>query len=211
VVIESAVSPENRKLLVELAATAPPGCFVEVGVYKGGSAYDLYQVAQKQGRKLHLFDSFRGMPVFTNGLDAFKIGTFMVDRDTPSKLKLLMPEAELHQGIYPHTHPNDLTEIAFIHCDCDQYLSYKAVIEHMWPLVVPGGMMLFDDYPYLGGAKKAVEEAFSQDELIKNGEHFYVKKGAIAPAVKMIKPRTKDPFIEERDTPVVTDVDPHLE
>lgn len=176
---QSAVSEQNLKDLVALAKTAPEGAFVEVGVWQGGSAYELYQVTEAQGRTLHLFDSFRGMPVFTPGLDSFRLGTFMVDRGYVTELKALLPNAVIYAGTYPGTHPSDMPAVAFIHCDCDQYDSYKAVIEHMWPCVVPGGMMLFDDYPYLPGAKKAVDEAFSQSELIKHGEHFYVQKPSL--------------------------------
>jgi hypothetical protein len=46
----------------------------------------------------------------------------------------------------------------------------------MWPNVVAGGMMLFDDYPYLAGAKKAVDESFLPGELHVHGEHFFVLK-----------------------------------
>jgi hypothetical protein len=46
----------------------------------------------------------------------------------------------------------------------------------MWPLVVSGGILLFDDYPYLAGAKKAVEENFSIDELKTCAQRYYVVK-----------------------------------
>ena len=163
--------------MVALAETAPLGAFCEIGVYHGGSAWQLYQVTQKQGRDLHLFDTFTGTPVFTEGLDRHLVDGEFADLFAPDHIKRHMPAAKLHIGIYPTTHPEDLKDIAFIHCDCDQYLSYRAVIDTMWPLVVLGGMLLFDDYPYLGGAKKAVEETFSRNELYKCGEHFYVIKG----------------------------------
>lgn len=174
--LPSEVSEVNLKLLVDLASSAPKGPIVEVGVYKGGSAQRLYEVCEAQQRQLHLFDTFKGMPVYSQGVDHFPIGSFNVNNDTPAQLQLLMPKALLHIGFYPATHPRDLKDIAFIHCDCDQYLSYKSVIVHLWPLVVPGGMMLFDDYPYLAGAKLAVHEAFKESELLPCGEHFYVTK-----------------------------------
>ena len=173
---KSAVSDQNLMDLVALASTAPEGCFVEIGVWQGGSAYELYQVAEAQGRELHLFDTFAGMPVVTPGLDTFVRGSFAVEPGTAAKLQRLLPKATLHVGTYPATHPADLHNVAFIHCDCDQYISYRAVIDVMWPLVVPGGMMLFDDYPYLLGAKKAVEESFQIGELHECGEHFFVIK-----------------------------------
>lgn len=178
--VQSAVSESNLDDLVRLALTAPPGPIAEVGVWQGGSALRLYhEVCIPQGRTLHLFDSWRGMPVHTNGLDSFRLGSFAVDRDVVNRLREWMPLAQFHQGTYPSTHPADLADIAFIHCDCDQYLSYRAVIDNMWPLVVPDGMMLFDDFPYLAGAKLAVDETFLVDELFQNGEHFYVKKPSL--------------------------------
>ena len=89
-----------------------------------------------------------------------------------------MPRAELHIGVYPETHPAGLRDLAFVHCDCDQYLSYRAVIDRMWSLVVPGGFLLFDDYPYLKGAKRAVEESFEPAALQKAGQRFFVQKAA---------------------------------
>lgn len=45
--------PELKRLR-EVAEAAPPGCFVEVGVYKGRSA----RVLASYGRKLYLYDNF---------------------------------------------------------------------------------------------------------------------------------------------------------
>src|SRR5579872_6073945 len=39
-----------------------PGVLVECGTYKGGSAANLSLVAALTGRRMHLFDSFRGLP-----------------------------------------------------------------------------------------------------------------------------------------------------
>lgn len=174
--LPSIIAKYNLDALRTLAQTSPLGCFVEVGVFHGGSAWELYKVAMMQGRDLHLFDTFTGTPFYTDGLDKHKIDDEFADADAPSHIRDIMPLAELHIGIYPKTHPADLANVAFIHCDCDQYLSYRAVIDTMWPLVVPGGMMLFDDYPYLAGAKKAVEESFAIGELRPCGQHFYVIK-----------------------------------
>ena len=42
------------QILERLASEAPPGAFVEVGVYRGGSARRLWRVAQAQGRALFM-------------------------------------------------------------------------------------------------------------------------------------------------------------
>ena len=176
-VIESIVAPQQLRAMADLALTAPPGAIAEVGVYKGGSAAYLYEVAQKQDRELHLFDTFTGTPVSIEGLDKHKVNDeFRPPADTELRLRDLLPLAFIYPGVYPGTHPEDLPPLAFIHVDCDQYDSYKAVIKYMWPLVVPGGMMIFDDYPYLAGAKKAVEEHFAAHELKKCHTRYYVVK-----------------------------------
>src|ERR1700730_12780250 len=152
--LESIVSLPQLAAMRSLCQTVPKGSFVEVGVFHGGSAYELYKVALQQGRELHLFDTFTGTPFYTEGLDRHRIDSEFADTSAPDHIREMMPEAKLHIGIYPETHPEDLADIAFIHCDCDQYLSYRAVIDKLWPLVVRHGVMLFDDYPYLAGAKK---------------------------------------------------------
>jgi hypothetical protein len=172
----SIIGKAQLEAMVKLARTAPAGDFAEVGVFHGGSAYLLYQVALAQGRDLHLFDTFTGTPFFVEGLDRHQIDREFADENAPERIRQLMPVAKLYVGIYPDTHPEDLSRLAFVHCDCDQYDSYRAVIDGMWPLVVPGGFMLFDDYPYLAGAKRAVEETFAVADLQSAGQRYYVIK-----------------------------------
>jgi hypothetical protein len=161
--------------IIRLATASPPGgAFVEVGVYQGGSAYELWLIAQKQRRAVHLFDTFVGMP-FCGPLDRHPIGDFG-DVDLAS-IRDAMPTARFHVGVYPDTHPADLGPLSFIHCDCDQYASYRAVIDMLYPLLMPGGILLFDDYPYLPGAKQAVEESFALWQLRDTGNcRYYVVK-----------------------------------
>ena len=174
--LPSIIAQSNIDEMLKLVRNLPAGSICEIGVFHGGSASHLYQVAQEQGRELHLFDTFSGTPYHIEQLDKHKIDSEFAAPEAPEKIRQMMPEAKLHIGIYPETHPVGLKDIAFIHCDCDQYLSYIAVIRHMWPLVVPNGVLLFDDYPYLGGAKKAVEENFHQIDLQKCGGRYYVVK-----------------------------------
>lgn len=174
--LASIIAPYQLDAMMDLAEGTPPGAFVEVGVYHGGSAYRLYEVALRQQRELHLFDTFTGTPVFTEGLDKHKIDDEFADPYAEKAIRYLMPLAQLHVGIYPETHPDDLGPIAFIHCDCDQYLSYMAVISRLWPLVVADGAMLFDDYPYLGGAQRAVDENFPAPSLRRCAGRYYVVK-----------------------------------
>jgi O-methyltransferase len=174
--LPSIVAPSQLDKMCRLAEGLPPGDFVEVGVFNGGSAQMLYAVALRQARDLHLFDTFTGTPVYTEGLDRHEVDDEFAAPKAEANIAALMPFAHIHVGIYPNTHPPTLKDIAFIHCDCDQYLSYRAVIDNLWPLVVPDGILLFDDYPYLAGAKRAVEESFDEDELELCGSRYFVRK-----------------------------------
>jgi O-methyltransferase len=176
--LPSIVAPGQIEALVGLAASTPQGCFVEVGVYMGGTASYLYQIALSQHRDLYLFDTFKGTPFCVEGLDRHRIDKEFASESTPMLIEQFMPEAKVYIGVYPETHPIELKDIAFVHCDCDQYESYRAVIEHLWPLVIDGGVLYFDDYPYLAGAKKAVEEKFTIGSIRPCGARYFVLKGA---------------------------------
>jgi O-methyltransferase len=150
--------------LKELAARTPRGgAFVEVGVYQGGSAAVLHDLALEQGRTLYLFDTFSGMPL-QGPLDRHKVGEFA---DTSVELVgNLCPTAVICAGVFP----DSLIEtgpIAFVHADADQYESTRAICEHLAPRMVRNGVMLFDDYPFLEGCVAAVNEAFADDPGIQ--------------------------------------------
>jgi hypothetical protein len=175
--LSSLVPPAQLEAMGALARKTPPGAFAEIGVYRGGSAKVLYDIAQEQDRELHLFDTFKGIPFQTPGLDRHEVGNFAVEPGFEHVLREALPLAWIYVGTYPETHGDDLPPMAFVHVDCDQYTSYKAALTLMWPLLVPGGIMLFDDYPYLGGAKKAVEEHFAPSDLGLCLQRYYVTKG----------------------------------
>ena len=155
---ESAVHQKAITSLVELATGTPAGAFAEVGVYKGGSAWHLAQIATAQHRELHLFDTFKGIPEEGPEDTNFRVGDFA--DTTEAAVRAAVPGAMFHVGQFPDTMPMDMPPLAFVHCDCDQYRSTGAVIAMMRPLMVVGGVMLFDDTDHLPGAIQAVTEAF---------------------------------------------------
>lgn len=141
----------------EVSAETPPGCFVEVGVYKGGTAWHLAEVAREQGREIHLFDTFNGIPCALPE-DNHVVGDF-ADTDVDAVMAAI-PDAVFHVGVFPLTMPAVFPDIAFVHVDCDQYETARAVIDLMSPLMVKGGVMHFDDYGCTWGVTKAVDETF---------------------------------------------------
>jgi len=138
-----------------LAAATPPGVFIEFGVYQGGSARALADVAEAQGRALHLFDTFTGIP-FAHPGDGHAVGDF-ADTDEAA-VRALIPAAVFHVGTFPQTMPPGLPGIAFAHIDADQYQSIADAIDRFGPLMVPGSVMWFDDCGSLQSADRAVLE-----------------------------------------------------
>jgi len=155
--LQSLIDEEWLNEMALMASRTPCGSFVEVGVYKGGSAQYLYRVAQEQKRTLHLFDTFTGIPCRGN-LDRHQVGDFS-DVDI-NELKTAMPGAIFHIGIFPQTMTDAVTDIAFIHADVDQYDSQKAINKMLVPRLVKGGIMIIDDYFLLRGIHQAIDEDF---------------------------------------------------
>jgi O-methyltransferase len=145
--------------LIREARGCPAGAFAELGVYKGGVAWHLAGVAREQGRALWLFDTFSGIP-FADPIDVHKPGDF---GDTSREaVALAIPDAVIVAGVFPESAAAlDLPGFAFVHVDADQYRSVRAACERFAPLMVPGGVMWFDDYGCLDGATRAVDEAFA--------------------------------------------------
>lgn len=157
--LHSEIAADTISELAETARAAPPGDLVEVGVYKGGSASALAEVAKEQKRRLFLFDTFTGIPIADASVDRHKVGDFS---DTSLEdVRAAIPEAIFKPGIFPGTMTDDVGPIGLAHVDCDQYASVQACCTALAPRMVEGGVMVFDDYDVLPGAKRAVDEAFA--------------------------------------------------
>lgn len=168
--LTSLIADHDLNTMCRLAEESPPGCFVELGVYKGGSALRLYDVAERQGRVLHLFDTFVGHTLADAAFDAITEhpnGRFS-EAIRPEELQAMLPNAVIHIGTFPETLTDELREIAFVHSDMDIYLPTRAACELLPPRMVAGGVMLFDDYFHgeCPGVKRAVDEIFPNAETI---------------------------------------------
>lgn len=143
----SLLGREKTEFLLSLLEVAPiKGVFIEVGVFNGGS---LMEIARKVApRKVYGFDTFEGMPANTYYEDEFhKPGEFSaVLEDVKTYLKDFS-NVELVKGIFPTTE-NVLSnqEIAFAHLDMDHWRGTLAALNFIWPRLVSGGVVLFDDY-----------------------------------------------------------------
>jgi O-methyltransferase len=53
------------------------------------------------------------------------------------------------------------SEIALLRLDTDWYGSTRHELEHLYPRLVSGGVLIVDDYGHYAGARQAVDEYFA--------------------------------------------------
>jgi O-methyltransferase len=169
-------------------ATRLDGGFVECGVFRGGTALLAALVLKDRAARgpLHLFDSFAGMPPTTAGVDRHRAGDFSTTSlEAVKKLLADFPNVVFHPGFIPGTFAGvDLPRIAWAHVDVDIYQSVKDCIAWIYPRLVPGGFMIFDDYgfPSCAGERRAVDEAFvalpESPICLPTGQCLVIKLGA---------------------------------
>jgi O-methyltransferase len=78
------------------------------------------------------------------------------------------PEERIHyyKGKVEDTIPANAPEqISILRLDTDWYESTRHELEHLWPRLVPGGVLLLDDYGWWDGAKRAVDEWLAETNL----------------------------------------------
>jgi hypothetical protein len=55
--------------------------------------------------------------------------------------------------------------IAILRLDTDWYASTRHELEHLYPLLAPGGVLIIDDYGHWEGCRQAVDEYFASRNL----------------------------------------------
>ncbi|OIQ50044.1 Demethyldecarbamoylnovobiocin O-methyltransferase [Pseudodesulfovibrio hydrargyri] len=142
----------------------------ELGVYKGGTALfmknELLRLhASDPVPCLRLFDTFSGMPDVDEGVDWHKAGDF--DDTSLNAVRSVVGENDFihyHPGFIPETLKGlESSAIALAHVDVDIHQSVLDSCAFVYPRLVPGGFMVFDDYGIhtCPGARKAVDTFFA--------------------------------------------------
>jgi hypothetical protein len=158
------------------------GAVVECGVWRGGSMLAVAEMLLRlgsTGRDLYLFDTFEGMSepgdrdvhLWTGShaseLIADKIGGAPIWEaasleDVRSAFAVLAyPQHRLHfvKGKVEDTIPAEAPEeIALLRLDTDWYESTRHEFEHLYSRLVPGGILIIDDYGSWQGSKEATDQ-----------------------------------------------------
>jgi hypothetical protein len=170
-----------------IVANGIPGAIVECGVWRGGSMMAVARVLLELGetdRDLYLFDTFEGMPAPTSrdvewGGDPALELLAGERRDDDSTLWAQAPlehvRSALHATGYPtskiHFVPGRVEEtipdaapasIAILRLDTDWYESTKHELNHLYPRLASGGVLIIDDYGWWQGAREATDEYFRE-------------------------------------------------
>ena len=168
------------------------GDFVECGVWRGGSAglmgLALQRFDQNHKKKLHLFDSFEGLPQpsiadgvlaseYSRGANSGKLASINqcvanvsdVQNFIFNELNLPKNLVTFHKGWFQDTLPNigkELENVSLLRLDGDWYESTKICLEAFYDRIPRGGIILLDDYFCWEGCKKATDNFRAKHRIL---------------------------------------------
>ncbi len=162
------------------AAAKLDGDFVECGVNRGflSSAIMEYLDWDLRGRTFWLLDTFAGLDERLVSPEERERGALLRNRDElASGFYVRGAESVVANfaqwknvrivvGAIPATLPQvQTTRVAYLHLDMNCAPPEVAAAEYFWDRLVPGAMVLLDDYAYLGfGAQKRAMDAFAAEK-----------------------------------------------
>lgn len=147
------------------------GAIAEFGVYKGST---INHIARRvPDRAIVGFDSFRGLPEKWAGF-RFKKNDF----DRGGRKPKVPANVTLLDGWFEDTVPlycADLSEpIAFAHVDCDLYSSTKTVLDAIAAHLVPGSIIVFDEFFNYPGYRLHEFKAFGEFVETYRVDHSFI-------------------------------------
>jgi hypothetical protein len=163
------------------------GDFVECGVWLGGSSMVIAKTLLRLGcrdRRIWLYDTFGAMPQPDEAdrdvnRDFAGRPPARLSSDTPHGAYLPAVRTNMESTGYPpdlvsyvcglveETIPETApTEVALLRLDTDWHSSTAHELEHLYPLVSSGGVLIVDDFGHFQGARKAVEEYFAERPIL---------------------------------------------
>jgi O-methyltransferase len=157
-----------------------PGALVECGVWKGGSAMAMALALANLGatRDMFLYDVFGLVPSpvsqdgdwaqeewsrYAKGESKLWLRIPALDEVTENLDRIGCDLAKIRfvQGKVEDTIPKSApATISLLRLDTDFYESTRHELEHLYPRLSPGGVLIIDDYSAFVGCRKAVDEYF---------------------------------------------------
>ena len=159
-----------------------PGAVVECGVWRGGSMLAVaHQLSLLDAplRDLYLFDTYEGMTAPTDRDVQIRTRRsaeeLLAAADRDSLVRAVATLEDVREGFDQVSYPTNRVhfvkgpveetvpehapeQISILRLDTDWYESTKHELEHLYQRLVPGGVLILDDYGHWQGAKDAVDE-----------------------------------------------------
>lgn len=170
-----------------ISETGIEGDVVECGVWKGGSMMAVAKMLSALGdteRELFLFDTYEGMsePTDHDVDNAGNTAATQLQNEDPNDPKSVWCVSSLDEvrsnmettsykkskthyvvGKVEDTIPATVPDkISLLRLDTDWYESTRHEMEHLYPRLADGGVLIIDDYGHWEGARRAVDEYFDQ-------------------------------------------------
>lgn len=154
-----------------------PGDFVECGVLRGLTSAVLCRVLnfERHQGAFWLFDTFNGLAARYASADEFSLwnqayrspefaGLFSSVQQRFAEY----PNVKVIQGIVPDVFKHQIPQaISFLHIDMNAALAERLALETLYPLVIPGGVILLDDFgwKFHRAQMEAARDFFDQQGL----------------------------------------------
>jgi hypothetical protein len=179
------------------------GDFVECGVWRGGHAILAAKIFELYGarKNVYLYDTFEGMTapnkIDQRLIDKLNAKTLLSkDKDAYcyadldevklnfTKVNLLKKNVIFVKGDVAKTLKikNNLPKkIGYLRLDTDWYESSKVELENLYPRLSKKGVLVFDDYGYWKGQKKATDDFFQKNKItpllhyLSSGARAFIK------------------------------------
>jgi hypothetical protein len=171
-----------------------PGGIAELGVFRGSSLLTFAKLLEifnpgDRSRKVIGFDHFQGLNEFTSldgpavsemgkkegGWSAANyqgellenIDLFHADSFIPRAKRIEFVNGDIRQSVPEYVSKNPGLRLSLLHFDCDLYEPTLIGLKALYPLVVSGGIVLFDEYGLTewAGESAAVDEYFAGQSL----------------------------------------------
>ena len=142
--------------------------FAECGVYAGMSMYFVQDLCDKRFIGIDSFEGVSEPGEFDT--DYFKTVKLEIPIDRAKLILEGCRSPELYAGWIPDVFEKiEPLNYSYVHIDVDLYEPTKDSINYFWPKIVPGGVIICDDYGSYKtiGARKAMDDFFGKDKILE--------------------------------------------
>lgn len=169
-----------------------PGCIVELGVFRGASFFTWANLLETfhtndRSKKVYGFDHFEGLRpdhfqddkdgprdnrdgkhdwAYRTPAEQIRALTALHNEDNilPGVERCVLLEGDVYESVPQFLADNPGLRICLLYFDLDLYGPTKFCLERLFPLVVRGGVVCFDEYGLIPweGESRAVDEYFNQ-------------------------------------------------